>query len=49
MSPRVLQLFEAPQRQILVTARDDAIRYEIASDGTVTVRQWSTDRWVDRQ
>jgi competence protein ComEC len=49
MSPRVLQLFEAPQRQILVTARDDAIRYEIASDGTVLVRQWSTDRWVDCQ
>lgn len=49
MSPRVLQLFEAPQRQILVTSRDDAIRYEIASDGTVLVRQWSTDRWVDYQ
>lgn len=47
MSPRVLQMFEAAERQIFVTARDDAIRYEIASDGTVSVRHWSTDRWVN--
>jgi hypothetical protein len=51
MSPKVLEMFEAKGREIFVTARDDAIRYEIASDGKVAVFHWSTDRWseVDRK
>lgn len=47
MSPRVLQAFDAPDRQVFVTSRDDAIRYEIASDGAVSIRRWSVDHWVD--
>ena len=47
VSPRVLDAFEAENREVYVTARDHAIRIEIAQDGSITKRHWVVDRWSE--
>jgi competence protein ComEC len=44
-STRVLDAFAAKHRQVLVTARDHAIRIEIARDGSIDTKHWVVDHW----
>lgn len=46
VSPRVLEAFEAEGREVFVTARDHAIRIEIAKDGSIEKKHWVVDRWT---
>ena len=45
VSKKVLDSFAAADREVLVTARDHAIRIEIACDGTMTKLHWVIDHW----
>ncbi len=47
VSPRVLEAFNAENREVFVTARDHAIRIEIAKDGKIAKKHWVVDRWID--
>ncbi len=47
VSPRVLDAFEAENREVYVTARDHAIRIEIAKDGSIRKMHWGVDRWLE--
>ena len=47
VSPRVLEAFAAENREVFVTARDHAIRIEIAEDGTIEKKHWVTNRWTE--
>ena len=46
VSPRVLEAFAAEDREVFVTARDHAIRIEIAADGSIVKKHWVVDRWM---
>ena len=46
VSPRVLEAFESEGREVYVTARDHAIRIEIAKDGSIAKKHWVIDRWA---
>jgi competence protein ComEC len=45
LSPRVLKNFENESRQVFVTSRDHAIRFEINSKGEITTKRWNQNRW----
>ena len=47
VSPRVLEAFESENREVFVTARDHAIRIEIAKDGSISKKHWMVDRWSE--
>ena len=47
VSPRVLEAFAAEDREVFVTARDHAIRIEIAADGSILKKHWVVDRWSE--
>ncbi len=47
ISPRVLEAFAAEDREVFVTARDHAIRIEIAADGVIGKKHWVVDRWSE--
>jgi competence protein ComEC len=45
LSPKVEALFGAPERQLYLTARDRAIRFEIRSDGEMVAKLWRDGEW----
>jgi competence protein ComEC len=45
VNERVEAMFTPPGGRLLITARDHALRMEIAQDGQVTWRRWRDDRW----
>ncbi len=47
VSPRVLEAFAAEDREVFVTARDHAIRIEIAKDGSIVKKHWVANRWME--
>ncbi len=46
-STRVLDAFAAKDRQVLVTARDHAIRIEISLSGSIETKHWVVDHWEE--
>ena len=45
VSTRVLEAFAAEGREVFVTARDHALRIEIARDGSIKKKHWVVDHW----
>ena len=45
VSPRVLESFAAENREVFVTARDHAIRIEIAKNGAIAKKHWTENSW----
>lgn len=45
LSPKVDELYEAPDRSTWYTARDRALRFTIQGSGLVQIERWNSKRW----